>query len=43
LHEKTRRKQRLGGKAEDHPPIEPGDEDIDEIGADGVRKINEQE
>src|SRR5882672_2432087 len=41
LHEKAHREHDLCDIAEQHPPLEFGDEDLVQIGADRVRKFNE--
>src|SRR4029077_17551692 len=43
LDQEAHREQRLSNKPEQHPPIEPGDENIGQIRADRVRHFNEQE
>ena len=43
LHQKSHGEKALGNEAHQHPPIEPGDEDILQVRADGARQINEQE
>src|SRR5262249_48292420 len=42
LDQEAHREQRLGSKPEQHPPIEPGDENVGQIRADRVRHLNEQ-